>query len=110
MANKRTIKKRIQAICCDIATECAITATYITGSDEARLADTIVKSAALFSDSMKRLSVSFDRMPKDYANKAEYNKARRAYFHKVYKSFNADFDKKVMEILHDLNSSIPKKN
>ncbi len=110
MANKRRLKKNIHAICGDIATECAVTATYIPGSDEKLLSEAIVKSAALLSESMERLSISFDRTPKDFDNKAAYNKARRAYFRKAYKSFTENFEKEVIEILHDLNKSLPSKN
>ena len=110
MANKRRLKKNIHAICSDIATECAITATYIAGSDEKRLFETIVKSAALLSDSMERRSVSFDRTPRDFDNKAAYNKARRSYYRKAYKAFKDNFEKEVTEILHELNSSMPQKN
>lgn len=110
MANKRRLKKNIHAICSDIATECAVTATYIPGSDEKLLSEAIVKSAALLSESMERMSVSFDRTPKDFENKAAYNKARRTYFRKAYKSFTENFEKEVIEILHDLNKSLPSKN
>lgn len=109
MANKRRLKKNIHAICSDIATECAITATYIQGCDEKRLSEAIVKTAALQADSMERLSVSFEHTPSDYDNKAEYNKARRAYYRKAYKAFGESFQKEVTEILHELNSSLPKK-
>ena len=109
MANKRRLKKNIHAICGDIASECAVTAAYIQGSDEKRLSEAIVKTAALLSDSMERLSISFDHTPKDFENKAEYNKARRTYYRKAYKAFSESFEKEVLEILHELNSSLPKK-
>lgn len=110
MANKRRLKKNIHAICSDIATECAITATYIPGSDQKLLSEAIVKSAALLSESMERLSVSFDRTPRDFDNKAAYNHARRDYYRRAYKAFYEAFQKEVSEILHDLNSSLPAKN
>lgn len=110
MANKRRLKKNIHAICGDIASECAITATYIPGSDIDKLSQTIVKVAALQSEALERASVAFDHKPSDFDSKADYNKARRIYFRKAYNAFSESFEKEVVEILHELNTALPKKN
>lgn len=109
MGNLRQLKKNIKNFCGDIASECIIAGTLIDGADEQKLADVVYKTAALQAKSLKKVSISFDKTPRDFPNKAEYNKARRAYFKKAIASLDTLFLKEAEGLIAELNQSVPKK-
>ncbi len=87
----------------------AITASYIIPNiDSAKLKDCVIKIAELQTKALEHTNVSFDKAPRDYANIAEYRKARQTYFAKAYKSLIDTFNNQVQEILHEMNSALPK--
>lgn len=110
MASKRSIKKQIRFVCGDLAAE-SITAKYlIPGADVDLFNKCVLRVAELQSRALAHVGISFDKEPRDFSSKAEYNKARNAYFKKAYASLVQTFNKEVEEILHSMNSAMPKPN
>lgn len=108
MANKRSLKKQIKLVCGDLAAE-SITASYILqGVDKDKLKDCVVKIAELQTKALGHTCISFDKTPREFDNVGAYRKARRAYFAKAYKSLTDNFNAQVGEILHEMNSALPK--
>ncbi|MDE6268577.1 MAG: hypothetical protein K2M04_05800 [Muribaculaceae bacterium] len=108
MASKRNIKKNIRLVCGDIAGECIVTARLIPGADVPVLHKAIIAAADLQSDSLSKVSVAFDKTPRDFANRHDYNKARRDYYRKAYGALSADFNKVLEEIVKEMNTAVPR--
>ena len=110
MGNLRQLKKNIKNFCGDIASECIIAGTLFDNADQTKLADIVYKAAALQTQSLRKVSVSFDKTPRDFPTKALYNKARRAYFKKAINSLDTSFLKEINGLVAELNQSISKKD
>lgn len=109
MANNRFLKKQIHYVCGDIAAECIMAKYFIDGADKAKLDEIVGTVAQLQATALSRANVSFDKTPRDFANKAEYRKARHQYFVKAYNSLNEGFAAEVEKIVKEMNSAMPKK-
>ncbi|MCM1033833.1 MAG: hypothetical protein NC405_08810 [Odoribacter sp.] len=107
MASKRQLKKRISYVCGELATEILIASHMLDNVDRKAVNKIIGEIATLQTTSRDRVSVSFDKVPRDFENGAAYNKAHRTYFKKAFESLRSDFGKKVLEIVKDMNSAIP---
>lgn len=107
MANKRILKKQIQYVCGDIAAECLFASEYIPGIDAQKMEQVVCKVALLQQKTITKSNFSFDKAPRDFENKAEYNKARRAYYAEAYNSLKQSFNNEILEIVKEMNSLLP---
>lgn len=107
--SKRELKKLIQYACGDIAGECIKAEETLEGADFEKWDSIILNVALLQQEAVNRVSVDFDKTPKDFANKKEYNKARRAYFKQVEKGINDYMQGEIEKIVKDMNALLPKK-
>ncbi|MDE7410417.1 MAG: hypothetical protein K2M94_00050 [Paramuribaculum sp.] len=108
MANKRNLKKQVRYICGDLAGECIMARDFIEGIDADKMNDVILRIAGLQVNSLKNASFSFDKTPKSYASLKEYHKAAHTYYNEAYKTFYAEFNKQVEEIVKAMNALLPK--
>lgn len=109
MGNLRRVKKNIKALCGDIANECIVAGMLYPNADESKLADVVYGAARLQTRSIKKLSVSFDKVPRDFANRADYNKARRKYFKEAIASLDSLFFKEAESLVASMNQAIKEK-
>ncbi len=107
MANLRELKKQIRYICSDIASECLIAGEYLDGADKKALKEIVVKLAQLQHNALANLSFKFDKVPSDFPNKHEYNKAKEAYDKKAFAAFREKFNSRVQEIVKEMNAAVP---
>lgn len=107
--NKRELKKSIHYTCGEVAAEAAFTIVMLEGSNVELLNQAIVDAARLQDSSLRKVSISFDRRPKDFENKAEYHKERRAYYKKAYAALTDNFNKDLLEIVKKMNAALPAK-
>ncbi len=107
MANKRDLKKRIRCFCGDIAGECIIARAIVPGIDVTKMSDIVVKVAFLQEEALKRISFSFDKCPSDFPTRHDYNKARRAYNARAYKSLTDEFNSLIEDIVKEMNQALP---
>lgn len=108
MANKRDLKKQIRYICGDIAAECLIAGEYVDGVDRKAMREIVRKIAILQQNALQGCSFSFDKVPSDFENLKEYHAARKAYFKKAYDTLREKFNKRVLEIVKEMNAAVPK--
>ena len=109
MANLRRLKKNIKALCGDLSCESVVTSTFVEGADEKSLAEVVIKAAKLQTGTLSKVNVVFDKTPRDFANRAEYRKAKREYFKKAYDSLDGLFIKEAESLIAQMNKAIPKK-
>ena len=109
MASKRQIKKAIRNACGDIAGEC-IFAESAFGENNLEAWDSIIIDTALLQEeTVNRVNNKFGKKVKDFANRNEYNKARRAFFKQCEKELSDYFRAEVENIAKRMNDLMPKK-
>lgn len=106
MANKRDIKKQIHYVCGELALNCIFARDFIEGGDKAKLNQIIVDIARLQSHALDNLNFCFDKQPGDFTSRAEYNKAAQKYYRLAYKSFVNEFNKKLKDIVKQMNEQL----
>ncbi len=102
MANRRNLKKSIRYACGDIAGECIFAETNAENVD--KWDNIIINVALLQEEAIKRLSVPFDKTPKDFENKKEYRKARRAHFKQVEKALTEYMHTETKKVIEEMNA------
>ena len=107
MATKRQLKKSVRNTCGALAAEIILARAAFPTIDRKKVHDIIVEIAALQSATLSKASIAFDKAPRDYAHKAEYNKARRTYFNTAYTALLDSFDDSVAEIIKKMNAALP---
>ena len=107
MASKRQIKKAIMNACGDIAGAC-IFAESAFGEGKIEEWDSIIVDTALLQqEAINRVSNKFDKKVKDFANRKEYNKARRAFYKQCEKELSEYFRAEVENIAKRMNALMP---
>lgn len=107
MATKRQLKKFVANTCGAMAAEIILARAAFPVIERKTVYDIISKIAALQNDTIKKVSLSFDKAPRDFANKSEYNKARRTYFATAYTKLLSYFDGAVADIVKEMNAALP---
>ena len=106
MANKRTLKKRISNICGDLAADMLL-ASHFENVDYENVRKVVTEIAALQQNTLSHASFAFDKVAKDFENRAAYNRARSKYNAAAYRQLKADFQAKAVEIVKEMNLAIP---
>ncbi len=104
MANKRQLKKAIQYACGEMAGECYFAQNTFEHTNPEEWEDIILDIAMLQVQGIKRVSVDFDKVPKDFENRKEYNKARRTYFKAVEKALGNFMKEESEKIVGQMNA------
>ena len=107
MANKRQIKKRIQYVCGQMAAELLLAQFIVSGIKDEDVNRIVCNIAALQSEAIGHVSVSFDKVPRDFDNRSEYNKARRRYYRAAFAHLRQEMYEKANAILKKINSEVP---
>lgn len=108
MANKRQLKKAIRYACGEMAGECYYGQYAFEGTNPDDWERIIIDIALLQAEAVNRVSVDFDKIPKDFANGKEYNKARRTYFKAVEKGLASYMKEESEKIVGQMNALIKK--
>lgn len=106
MANKRELKKTIRYMCGDLAVECLLAAEYLPGLDADKMRSIVFDIADLQENSLGNSNIAFEKSARDFESVHEYRKAKCAYYKKAYKSFAAEFNKHITEIVKNMNGML----
>lgn len=107
MANKRDLKKFVSHNCGMVAGECVLAMEYIDGVDLEKMGQALLGVADLQLASLKLISFSYDKSPRDFDTPHAYHKARRDYYKKAYSTFVHDFMTHLQEIVAKMNEAMP---
>ena len=107
MASKRQIKKATQNACGDIAGECIFAESAFGENKREEWDSIIIDTALLQQEALNRVSNKFGKKVKDFANRQEYNKARRAFFKQCEKELSEYFRAEVANIAKRMNELMP---
>lgn len=108
MANKRNTKRNIHYACGEIAAECIFAQETFAQDNIQKWDDIIIRLALLQQDAIKRISVDFDKLPKDFENRRLYNKSRRSYFKAMNNALKDFMHNEMEKIIADMNALVPK--
>lgn len=108
MANKRDLKKQIRYICGETAMVCLMTRDAYNNIDPQELNQLVVRVADLQTQSLRHVSVAFDKTPRDFDSLNLYHKARKQYYAAAYKKLNDEFNQELQAIVKSLNEAIKK--
>ncbi len=108
MANKRDLKKAIRFACGDMAGKCVVAESAIKDTDVEAWDKIILDIALLQEEAVNRVSVSYDKVQRDFDDKKAYNKARRAYFKAVEKALGDYMRGETEKIVEKMNALLPK--
>ncbi len=107
MASKRNLKKSLRYVCGDIAGECLFSEYAFEGVDGTKMSQVIINLANLQDESVKKVSVCFDKSARDFETKKQFNEARSEYFKKCYSTLKSQFNDGVKDIVKDMNALLP---
>ena len=109
MASKRDLKKAIRYACGSMAGECIFAQDVFGQGKEEEWDNIIVDVALLQEEAVNHVSVSFDKEPRNFANRHEYKKARRTYFKEVEKAIAKYMHDETDKVVAKMNALMPKK-
>lgn len=107
MANKRDLKKYIRNTCGSLAGEILLARAAFPVIERKTVHDIINDIAVLQGTTLSKVSVSFDKKARDFAEAGEYRKARSEYYAKAYGSLIGEFDDAVLGIVKKMNAALP---
>lgn len=107
MATKRDLKKFVRNTCGALAGEILLASAAFDQIDIEKVRDIVRRIAALQEDIISKVSIAFDKAPRDFDNRADYNKARAGYYSNAYTNLLNDFDEQVAEIVVAMNAALP---
>jgi hypothetical protein len=108
MANKRQLKKAIRYACGDMAGECFFAQSTFENTNPEDWDKIVINIAMLQNSAINKVSVDFDKTPKDFANGKEYKKARRTYFKTVETALKKYITDESEKIVGQMNALIKK--
>ena len=108
MANKRQLKKAICYACGEMAGECFFAQDTFENTNPEDWDKIVLDIALLQAEAVNRVSVDFDKVPKDFANGKEYKKARRTYFKAVEKAIGSYMKEESEKIVGAMNALVKK--
>lgn len=107
MSSKRQLKKRINAICNDLANDIQHAAYLYPGMDEEKALTLLTDIATLKIDSLSKVTFAYDKCAKEFDTKHAYHKARHAYKAAAYAKLRKEFADKAFEIVKRMNELVP---
>lgn len=107
MANKRELKKFVRNTCGSLALDMELVGQLFPEINPQDVRQVVIEAAKLQTATIRRANISFDRCPADFETRAQYNKARNAYFRKAYTALLDGFDRDIAEIVKRMNQALP---
>lgn len=103
MANKRQLKKSINNACGDLAYALFLTECVAKESNEEKALEILNAAAQLQANALAKVSISFDKTPRNFENKRQYHKAHKQYFSKAFNELQDEFVTKLQTIVDEVN-------
>ena len=107
MTNKRELKKYIHRACGDLSVSILTTADAFACLTEDQVSDLIVRLALLQEKTLANATFAYDKICKDFDNRAAYLRARSVYEKAAYKQLIDSFLAEITAIVKDFNALIP---
>ncbi len=103
MKSKRDLKKQIKYVCGDLVGECLLIGEIVPADKQDEAGQLVIDIAVLQESTLDKVSFSFDKSQRDFANRHEYLKARSAYYRAAFGKLHEEFNSALSEIVHRMN-------
>lgn len=107
MANKRELKKFIRTSCGAAAVDMILAREAFPEIKRNDVYSIVAEAVSLQQNMLSRVGINFDRVPRDFENKAQYNKERNKYYRQAYGKLLDDFGKGLDELVKKMNEALP---
>lgn len=104
MKSKKDLKKQIRYICGDLVGECLLIGEVVSADKQDEVNQLIVDLAILQESTISKVTFAFDKCERDFATRHDYLKTRSAYFRTAFGTLHDQFNAKLREIVHRMNS------
>lgn len=105
MAKKRNLKKFVQNLAENVVVNVLPHAVHAGIITEQRAHELIHEISVAQAQTLSRLSVSFDKRMREFGTKADFHKAKYAYFKQVCSQAYTEFVGKIQNILSEVNKA-----
>lgn len=105
MAKKRNLKKFIQNLSENVVVNVLPHAVHAGMITEERAQEMIEEISVAQAQTLSRLSVAFDKRMREFANKADFHKAKTAYYKEVCEKAYKEFLDKIQTLLDEVNKA-----
>jgi hypothetical protein len=107
MANKREFKKYADAVGAS-ACEAMMTTYYtVEGADKKAISDAIEQVLCAVAAARSNADITFDKGVKAFDSLADYSKAKKDFYKKLFVKVNDDFAKDLDKAIKAFNAAIP---
>lgn len=107
MANKREIKKYVNALGATIC-ESMMSAYYnIKGVDREAISQAMTKVIAAIGAAKAHSNIFFDKNEKDFADKKTYLTEKRKFFKALFRKIVDDYNNEIEAAMKQFNAAIP---
>ena len=103
MKSKRDLKKQVRYACCDIVSELLLLGEVVPEEKQDQVAQLVVETAVLQEQTIKHISFGFDKTKREFANEADFRKARGAYNRQAFGALRKEFNEQLGKIVSSLN-------
>ncbi len=107
MSTKRQLKKFVRNTCGALAAEIILARAAFPSIDRKQVHDIVAEIASLQCTALAKISISFDKAPRDFESVVDYRRARKQYFATAYAKLLEDFDGSVNAIVKKMNAALP---
>lgn len=107
MANKREFKKYVDELSSSLYNEMMINYYNVENIDKEQISKAITKVLGAMETARMNSNTFFDKGVKAFDNKAEYGKAKKIFFKKLFKKIISDYSAEIEDALKSFNAAIP---
>lgn len=105
--NKQQFKKAVEAVGASICDEMMTVYYNEQGVDQDKISMAVAKVLGATAAARSNANVHFDRGCRSFANAQEYNKAKSAFFKKLFDKIHSDFNEEIKAALKLFNEAVP---
>ncbi|MDE7412875.1 MAG: hypothetical protein K2N05_03665 [Muribaculaceae bacterium] len=107
MANKREFKKYVDALGASACDEMMYAFYTVEGADKDAISKAIEKVLLATNKARMNSNIFFDRGAKAFADKKEYEKAKKNFFKALFEKVTTEFSEEIQDALKQFNAALP---
>lgn len=105
--NKQQFKKAVEAVGASICDEMMTVYYNEKGVDHDKISMAVAKVLGATAAARSNANVFFDRGRRSFSTPQEYNKAKSAFFKKLFEKIHSDFNEEISAALKLFNEAVP---
>ena len=107
MANKREFKKLVDSLGSSVIDEMVSSYYNVKGADRDEIAKAIELTLGAVGKAKSNSNICFDRGERAFDTKAEYSKAKKAFFEALFNKIETEFNEEINAALKVFNAALP---